>query len=391
MKYDFDEIIQRRNTNCVKWDRGYEDVLPMWVADMDFKAAQPIIDALQRKLESGIYGYTMHPEAYYQAIISWFERRHNWKLQKDWILFCPGIVPALNQLVKAFTEPGDKVIIQSPVYYPFYRVVTNNGCEVAVNPLKFEGSQYVMDYEDLEKKASDPKTKLLFLCSPHNPGGRVWTAEELTRLGEICLRNNVLVITDEIHCDLVYDGYKHVPFGSISEDFLKNSITCTAPSKTFNLAGLQVSNLIIPDKELRQRVKHTLEINEIGEPNIFAVESLIAAYNEGEEWLEQLMEYLKGNLQYLINYFKENFPSLKVIVPEGTYLIWVDCRELGLTSKDLNDFFLNKAKVWFNNGRMFGEDGEGFVRINIACPRTLLEEGLNRVKKAWGQVPIPKM
>ncbi len=381
MRYDFDEIIERRNTNCLKWDRGSEEVLPMWVADMDFKAAQPIIDALKGTLELGIYGYTIHPDAYYEAVLNWWERRHHWKLEKDWILFCPGIVPALNQLVKAFTEPGDKVIIQSPVYHPFYRVVTNNGCEVALNPLKHDGEKYVMNYEDLEKQASDPKTKLMFLCSPHNPVGRVWTVEELTKLGQICLKNGVLVISDEIHCDLIYEGYTHVPFASISEDFLKNSITCTAPSKTFNLAGLQVSNLIIPDKELRIKVKQTLEKNEIGEPNIFGVEALIAAYNEGEEWLVQLMEYLKGNLQYLIDFLKENIPSLKVTVPEATYLIWVDCRELGVNSKELNELFLNKAKVWFHNGRIFGEEGEGFVRINIACPRKLLEEGLERVKR----------
>ncbi|MBC8061255.1 MAG: pyridoxal phosphate-dependent aminotransferase [Clostridiaceae bacterium] len=380
MKYNFDEIILRRNTNCIKWDRGAEDVLPMWVADMDFKTAQPIIDALKGKLDSGVFGYTLHPDVYYDAIIGWWERRHNFTLKKDWLVFCPGVVPALSYIIRANTCQGDKVLLQSPVYYPFYRVITNNGCQVVDNPLKLVHESYEIDFEDLENKASDPKVKLMLLCSPHNPVGRVWTREELIRIGEICEKHKVLVIADEIHCDLIYKGYKHIPFASINEGFLMNSITCTAPSKTFNLAGLQVSNLIVPNKELRTKLKQILVVNEIGEPNVFSVNALIAAYNYGEEWLTQLMEYLEGNLKYLIDFVGSNMPALKVIKTEGTYLIWVDCRALGKSSKELNTLLIKNAKVWFNDGSTFGLNGEGFVRINIACPRELLVEGLNRIK-----------
>ena len=381
MKYNFDEIISRRNTNCIKWDRGEVDVLPMWVADMDFKAAQPIIDAMKEKLDSGIFGYTMHPDTYYNAIISWWDRRHGFKIKKDWVVFCPGIVPALSYLVRALTSHGDKVLLQSPVYYPFYRVITNNGCEVVDNPLKLVGEKYEIDFEDLESKASDPKVKLMLLCSPHNPVGRVWTKEELVKIGDICEKHQVLVIADEIHCDLVYKGYKHIPFAQINESFLMNSITCTAPSKTFNLAGLQVSNLIIPSRSLRMKFKQILEINEIAEPNVFSVDALIAAYNEGEEWLTQLIKYLEGNLKYLIGFIESNIPNLKVIKTEGTYLVWVDCRALGMSSKELDVLFTKNARVWFNNGSTFGLNGEGFVRINIACPRELLKEGLERAKR----------
>jgi len=386
MKYNFDEIIPRRNTNCIKWDRGEVDVLPMWVADMDFKAAAPIINALKGKLDCGIFGYTMQPEAYYDAIIAWWERRHDFKLKKDWIIFCPGIVPALSYIIRAFTKQGDKVLLQSPVYYPFYRVITNNGCEVVDNPLILKGEKYEIDFEDLESKASDPKVKLMLLCSPHNPVGRVWTKEELVRIGDICEKHQVLVIADEIHCDLVYKGYKHIPFAQINEDFLRNSITCTAPSKTFNLAGLQVSNLIVANKELRLKLKQILEVNEIGEPNVFSVDALIAAYNEGEEWLIQLIEYLEDNLKYLNDFIESNLPSLKVIKTEGTYLIWMDCRSLKRSSKELNTLLLKKAKVWFNDGSTFGLNGEGFVRINIACPRKLLIEGLERLKKVINEL-----
>jgi len=381
MNYNFDEIISRRNTNCIKWDRGAADVLPMWIADMDFKAAQPIIEALKEKLDGGIFGYTLQPEAYYNAVIGWWERRHDFKLKKDWLVFCPGVVPALSYIIRSFTRPGDKVLLQSPVYYPFYRVITNNGCEVVDNPLKLVNEKYEIDFKDLEIKASDPKVKLMLLCSPHNPVGRVWTKEELVKIGNICEKYKVLVVADEIHCDLIYKGHKHIPFAKINEGFLMNSITCTAPSKTFNLAGLQISNLIIPNKELRIKLKHTLELNEIGEPNVFGVDALIAAYDKGEEWLTQLLEYLEGNLNYLIDFIESNIPKLKVIKAEGTYLIWIDCRNLKMSSKEINTLFTKNAKVWFNDGSTFGLNGEGFMRINIACPRELLVEGLERIRR----------
>jgi len=381
MKYDFDKVISRRNTNCIKWDRGEADVLPMWVADMDFRTAKPIIEALEAKIATGIFGYTLHPGEYYDAIISWFNRRHGFMLKKDWLVFCPGIVPALYYIIRSFAEPGDKVLLQSPVYYPFYRVITNNGCEVVDNPLKLSNGKYEIDFEDLESKACDPRVKLMLLCSPHNPVGRVWTEEELVKIGNICEKYKVLVISDEIHCDLTYKGYKHIPFGKINEKFLMNSITCTSPSKTFNLAGLQVSNLIVPNPKLRTKLKNTLLVNEIGEPNIFSVGALIAAYNQGEEWLTQLIEYLEENLNYLIDFIENNIPKLKAIKIEGTYLIWVDCRKLLMSQKDLIELFTKSAKVWFNDGSTFGLNGEGFVRINIACPRELLIEAMERVKR----------
>ncbi|MDT8717204.1 pyridoxal phosphate-dependent aminotransferase [Clostridium sp. 19966] len=380
MLYNFDEVIERRNTNSVKWDRGQQDVLPLWVADMDFKAAEPIINALEGKIKEGIFGYTIHPKKYYEAVVSWMERRHNLHVEEDWILFCPGVVPALNFIIKALTNPGDKVMIQTPVYHPFYRVIKNNSCEVVENELIFDGNKYEMDYEDLEKKASDPKVKLMILCSPHNPVGRVWKEEELKRLGDICLRNNVIVVSDEIHNDLILGGNKHINFASINNEFSNNTITCTSPSKTFNLAGLQVSNIIIQNKEIREKVENILELNEIGEPNAFAVDALIAAYEQGEEWLNQLIRYLDKNVEYISDYLKENIPEIKLIKPEGTYLLWLDCRELGMKGEELNKFFMDKAKVWLNDGRMFGAKGEGFVRMNVACPKSIIEKALTKIK-----------
>jgi len=387
MIYNFDEIIERRDTSCIKWDRSNdEDVLPMWIADMDFKAAQPILDAVQRKLDIGIFGYTLHSKAYFDAISQWWGKRYNFKIEKDWIVFCTGVVPALSYVIRTFTEPGDKVLIQSPVYNAFYRVITNNKCETVVNDLIFNGEKYEIDFEDLQRKASDPKVKLFILCSPHNPAGRVWTKDELVRIGEICIEHGVLVIADEIHCDLVFGGYKYIPFASISEEFKMNSITCTSPSKTFNMAGLQVSNMIIPNGELKDKVKSTLYINEIGEINVIGEHALIAAYTQGEEWLEQLIEYLGDNLKYLNSFIKNNLPKLKVVSPEATYLIWIDCRKIGIKSKELTDKLLKDEKLWINPGSVYGENGEGFIRINIACPRELLVEGLKRFEKVVSQL-----
>lgn len=382
MTYNFDEIIERRITNCLKWNRAAEDVLPMWVADMDFKAPEPVLSALRSILDHGVFGYTIHPKSYYNAIINWFHRKHKWELKQDWILFCPGIVPALNHIVKAFLKQGEKVIIQAPVYHPFYRVVENNGCKVALNPLVFNGEKYEINYAELESLAKNDDTKMLFLCSPHNPVGRVWTKEELTKVGEICIKHNVLVVSDEIHCDLIYPGYTHIPFASLSEEFSNITVTCTAPSKTFNIAGLQVSNIIIENPDLRVKVKNTLAKNEIGEPNIFGVEALIAAYDNSEDWLEQLLVYLAANFSFLKSFISERLSELKVIEAEATYLIWIDCRKLGLTPMQLNEFLIKDAKLLLNNGEMFGQGGEGFIRMNIACPRELLIDGLTRLENA---------
>lgn len=382
MKYDFDKKVVRRNTGCIKWDLGDESVIPMWVADMDFETPQPVIDAVKKRAEHGIYGYSFLQDSYYEALINWMNKRHGWKVQKEWIAFAPGVVPAVNMLVRALTQPGDKVIIQSPVYYPFYKAVTNNGCQVIENPLIYEKGRYFMDFEDLERKIKDDRVKLLILCSPHNPVGRVWTREELTKLGNLCLKYEVLIISDEIHSDLIYSGNKHIPFASLSQQFAENSIVCTAPSKTFNLAGLQTSNIIIPNRKIRKLYDNVLESNGINEPNVFGIKACEAAYRDGEEWLHELLEYLEDNRDYLINYIESHIPEIKAIKPEGTYLVWLDCSKLGMKSEKLHEFFMEKAKVWFDEGYIFGCGGENFERVNIACPRATIEEALKRMEMA---------
>jgi cystathionine beta-lyase len=383
MKYDFNKEVIRRNTKSVKWDLAEEAVLPMWVADMDFEAPEAVSEAIIRRAGHAVYGYTKTDESYFDSIKNWWERRHNYKLEKEWIRFSPGVVPAVHMLIRALTEPGDKVIIQSPVYHPFFSAIRNNGCELVENPLLFEENRYIMDFIDLEAKVKDPKVKVMILCSPHNPVGRVWTKEELTRLGELCIANNVTVIADEIHCDLIYKEYKHIPFPSICEEFAQNCILCIAPTKTFNIAGIQASSVVIANDALRQKFDKMLQSIGGLSPNIFAMEATEAAYNYGEQWLDELLDYLKVNLDLLTEYLTEKIPAMKVIKPEGTYLVWVDCREMGMSPKELNKFFLKTAKVWFNEGNIFGSSGEGFVRINIACQRSILKEGLERLIKAF--------
>jgi len=393
MRYNFDEVIDRTKYHSVKWDdlettfgAVPKDVLPMWVTDMEFRSPQPVIEAIKKAAEHGIYGYTSRPDSYYQAIIDWMERRHNWKVKKDWLAFSPGVVPALSFIIRAFCKPGDKVIVQQPVYYPFFRVIENNGCHVVNNPLKLSNKKYFMDYQDLEKKVDDPRVKLLILCSPHNPVGRVWQKEELIILGEICLEHNIIVVSDEIHADILFEGYKHLPFASISPAFAHHSITCTAPSKTFNLAGLQTSTIIIPNKKYYKIYNNILDGFALDENNVFGLVSLEAAYRDGEEWLEQLLSYLNGNLKFLMKYFKERIPKIKVIKPEGTYLVWLDCRQLGLSAKDLNNFMINKVRIVLDDGCWFGTEGESFMRINIACPRSILEEGFKRIERAVNSI-----
>lgn len=389
MKYNFDEVIERTKCHSVKWDELEttfgdipKDVLPMWIADMEFRSPQPVIEAIKKANEHGIYGYTSRPLSYYQAIIDWMEKRHNWKIKKDWIAYSPGVVPALSFIIRAFCQAGDKVVVQPPVYYPFFRVIENNGCHVVNNPLKLSNKKYFIDWEDLERKVDDPRVRLLILCNPHNPVGRVWQKEELIILGEICLKHNIIVVSDEIHADILFKGYKHIPFASISPAFAHNSITCTAPSKTFNLAGLQTSTIIIPNKKYYKIYENILDSLALNENNVFGLVALEAAYRYGEEWLEQLLSYLNENLEFLMKYFKEGIPKIKVIKPEGSYLVWLDCRQLGLNAKDLNNFMIKKAGVALDDGYWFGTEGKGFMRINIDCPRSFLEEGLGRIEKA---------
>lgn len=381
MKYEFDQLINRRNTNSVKWDSTPENILPMWLADMDFRTATPIIQALEKRVQHGIFGYASIPDAYYEAEVSWCVKRHAFKIKKEWIEVTTGVIPALSAIVKAFTEPGDKVLIQSPVYNYFYSSIINNRCDVIRNELKYNGASYEIDFEDFERKAADEKVKMFILCNPHNPVGRVWTSSELLRVGEICLKHNVLVVVDEIHRDLIYRGSKHIPFASMNEAFLMNSITCTAPSKPFNLAGLKTSNIIVANEEYRKKVNRSLNDNEAIEPNAFGIEALIAAYNQGEEWLDQLMDYLQGNRDTLISFINERIPQLKVIIPEATYLVWMDCSSLGIGSEELCNKIFEEGFLRINNGHTYGDTGDGFIRMNIACPRALLIEGLERLER----------
>lgn len=382
--YNFDEIVERRGTNCEKWDGlkelyGRDDLLPLWVADMDFSAPPAISSALEKRGEHNIYGYTYCGDEYYEAVIGWMSRRHNWDIKKEWIVFTPGVVPALSLAIKAFTKPGDKVIIQSPVYHPFYDVIGNNGRHIVNNPLIYKDGKYTMDYEDLEEKI-DSRTRILLLCNPHNPVGRVWTKEELNKLGEICLKNDIIIISDEIHFDIVYKDYNHTVMANISPEIRENCIVCTAPSKTFNIAGLQMSNIIIPNDKLRNRYKTEFENSRISGPNIFGIEALIAAYNNSEDWLDKLLVYLEGNRDYLINFVKERIPQIKVIKPEGTYLAWVDCSGLNMDPAELRDFFVNKCRLALNAGEMFGKEGQTFQRFNIGCPQAILGEALIRIE-----------
>lgn len=385
MKYNFDEIVLRRGSNSYKWDSAKEDdVLPMWVADMDFRTAPSIIDAMAKRVQHGVFGYTKVPQAYFDAVTGWFGRRHHFMIQKEWILFTSGVVPALSAVIKALTKPGDKVIVQTPVYNCFFSSIRNDECEMVANELIYKDGTYSIDFDDLERKAADPKAKLMLLCSPHNPAGRVWTREELQRIGDICVRNQVIVVSDEIHCDLVYPGHTHISFASLSNEFLQNSVTCTAPSKTFNLAGIQVANIIAADEDIRRRIDKALNVNEVCEINAFAVEALIAAYTGGEEWLEELKLYLYDNYIVLCDFFREHLPHLQVLPLEATYLVWVDCSALKQTSEEITRTLLEKEKLWLNEGTMYGAAGEGFIRINIATQRENLIKGSHKIKKIYG-------
>lgn len=378
MKYDFDKTIDRRATNSYKWDSAPEGVLPMWVADMDFRTAPAIIDALQKRVAHGIFGYTRVPDAYYDAVTSWFSRRHGWDIDREWIIYTSGVVPAVSAGIKALTVPGDKVIVQTPVYNCFFSSIRNNGCEIVSNPLRRTADTYEMDFDALERCAADPRAKVMLLCNPHNPAGRVWTPDELTRLGNICLRNGVTVVADEIHCELVYQGFKYTPFASLSDAFLHRSVTCLSPSKAFNIAGLQIANIVAFDNDLRSRIDKAININEVCDVNPFGVAATIAAYNEGEEWFNQLVDYLHGNYEAMAEFCRRELPEFPITRLEGTYLVWMDCSSLGMPSDALEHALLDDARLWLNAGTMYGAEGEGYMRWNIACPRSVMLDGLNR-------------
>jgi cysteine-S-conjugate beta-lyase len=386
MHYNFDEIVDRKNTSSVKFDLRdkifrNEDVIPMWVADMDFKTPPFIMEALRKRLEHEILGYSFISPSVFGSIVNWIRSRHNWEIQRDWICFSPGIVPAINLLILAFTEPGDKVIVQTPVYFPFFSAVENHGRQLVFNPLIYSNGKYKMDFDDLESKI-DGTTKMLILCNPHNPTGNVWPEEAVRRIGEICLANHVLLVSDEIHSDLIYKGHRHIPSASLSDDIAANTVTCMAPSKTFNLAGLSTSFLVIPDEKLRITYEKKLDQIHIGAGNIFGFVAMEAAYTHGSEWLGQLMEYLEGNLEFLKHFIERHIPKVRVIEPEATYMVWLDCTLLKMPPSVLKEFMINKAGLGLSDGPLFGKQGEGFQRINIGCPRSVLYEALLRLQAA---------
>ncbi|MBN1414954.1 MAG: PatB family C-S lyase [Bacteroidales bacterium] len=386
MKYDFDTPVARENTSSAKYDLrkeifGRSDVIPLWLADMDFQTPGFIIEALKRRLQHEILGYSFPPDSFYDAIINWNRRRHEWVIKKEWIGFSPGVVPALNLLVMALTKPGDKIIVQPPVYFPFFSAVENHGRILVNNPLYYDQGEYRMDLKQLVL-CLDDKVTMIFLCNPHNPTGNVWEKEVLMELANLCAERNIIMVSDEIHSDLIYPRYRHIPLASLSSAIAGHTITCLAPSKTFNLAGLSTSYLVISNPELKKKYDAMLDLVHVGAGNIFGFTALEAAYNEGDEWLEQLMEYIGDNLRFLTDFLREYIPPIKVVKPAATYMVWLDCREMGLGVKELRDFMIHKAGLGLSDGPLFGQGGEGFQRINIACPRATLEKALCRLQDA---------
>lgn len=387
MKYNFDDVVERKGTNSFKWDMneeyyGNSDVIPMWVADMDFPCADPIIEAMRERLNHKIFGYSVRDKSYYEAVISWLKKRHNWDVNEEELVFCPpGVIMAINVLIQLLSNPGDNIIVQTPTYDPLFDSIEGNNRKVIKNSLKIENGRYVMDFEDLESKI-DKDTKMLILCSPHNPVGRVWSKEELLKLGEICLKNNIFVVSDEIHFDIVYNEYNHIPFSSISEEIAQNSVVCFSTNKTFNLGGLQLATLVIANEDIREKFNKAICTYQTRLDNTFGAVALEAGYNEGEEWLEQVIGYIKGNLEFAKKYISENIPEVKYFEPEGTYMMWLDFRELKFTPIELRNFLVNDANVALCDGYEFGKEGEGFMRMNIACPRSTLELALNNISDA---------
>lgn len=382
--YNFDREIDRKNTNSLKYDFAVErgrdvDVLPLWVADMDFQAPKPVLDALQNAVSHGIFGYSEVKGEYFDALYRWFDSRFDWQPKSEWLVKTPGVVFALAMAVRALTKEGDSVLIQPPVYYPFFEVIRDNNRKIVESPLLLTDGHYEIDFDDLEEKIASQNVKLFLLCSPHNPVGRVWTKEELQKLGELCDRYHVFVVADEIHCELVYEGHDYTPFASLSERFRQNSVTCVSPSKAFNLAGLQIANIIAADEGVRRRIDRAININEVCDVNPFGVIATIAAYNEGGAWLDALRKYLWENYEYLYRFFEQRLPQYPVLPLEGTYLVWIDCRASSIGSDATTLRLQEEQKLMVNSGTLYGPGGEGFIRLNIACPRTLLADGLERI------------
>lgn len=382
--FNFDKQVCRKNSNCAKWDilkvLGNENAIPLWVADMDFEVDPSIKANIEKRLQHEVFGYTFLGESYYNAVISWMKRRHDWDVKKEWIKFTPGVVPGINYIIGAFTNPGDEVIIQTPVYHQFFKVIENNDCKVVENPLINENGVYSIDFEDFENKITE-KTKIFLLCSPHNPIGKVWKEEELRRLGEICLKHNILIISDEIHSDLIFGENKHTVFSTLSKEIEDITIVCTAPNKTFNIAGLHTANIIVPNEELRNKFAKHLEKLCISGPTIFGAIAQESAYSNGEEWYQGLMEYLRGNIDFAVEFIETRIPKLKVQYPEGTYLLWVDFSALGIEGEELYQRLIKEAGVILNKGSIFGKGSDLYQRINLGTSRDVIKEALERIEK----------
>ena len=380
MKYDFDTVIPRRGTNSYKWDTpGSEEVLPMWVADMDFRTAPEIIEAMQKRLEHGVFGYAKTPGAYFEATMRWFERRHGWRMQREWMLNTTGVVPAISAILQGLATPGERVITLTPVYNCFFSSIRNSGCELADCPLHYEGGRYSIDYAALEAAAAHPAAKYLLLCNPHNPSGRVWQRGELEEVDRICRRHGVFVISDEIHCEMLSPGFCYTPYATVTAEASRGSVTCVSPSKSFNIAGIQMANIVCEDADVRRRIEHALEVNEVADMNVFAVPALIAAYEKGEPWLNALNAYFHENDVAFRAYFAEHMPQYVIPPKEASYLEWVDCTASGMDGDEVARRLLEEAQLMVNPGSLYGSGGRPFIRVNIACPRTLLMQGLEKL------------
>ena len=387
MGFDFDTVVNRKGTNSLKYDfskeRGKpEDILPLWVADMDFPTAPPILERLEKTVRHGIFGYSEGKEDYFQAVSGWYREHFQWEVERKWLVKTPGVVFAIAAAIRAFTKEGDSILLQQPVYYPFREAIIDNKRNLVNSPLQMVNGHYEIDFDDFERKIKENHVKMFLLCSPHNPGGRVWKEWELRKIGDICVENDVIVVSDEIHSDFVWEDHKHLIFSSLSPEYAQRTITCTSPSKTFNLAGLQISNIFIPNQKMRRAFRQQMAAVGYSQVGIMGLVAGQAAYEKGEEWLLAVKDYIWDNFLFLKEYIEKYMPQIPVIVPEGTYLVWLDFRELGLTEAEREKLIVNKARLWLDSGAMFGEDGEGFERINIACPRKILERALEQLREA---------
>ncbi|MCI8938316.1 MAG: pyridoxal phosphate-dependent aminotransferase [Lachnospiraceae bacterium] len=380
MTYEFDKIVDRRGTNSLKWDVS-EGELPMWVADMDFQVAPEIKAAILKRAEHGVFGYSIIPKEWYDAYIKWWDRRHHFRMEKDWLLFVTGVIPAISSAVRRLTAVGENVLVQTPVYNQFFTSIVNNGRNVAEAPLRYDKQNYYIDFKELEQKLADPDTTLMLLCNPHNPVGKIWDKETLAKIGELCFKHHVKVLSDEIHCDLTAPKREYVPFASASELCRNISVTCITPTKTFNLAGIQTAAIAIPDEVLRHKMQREIMIDDVAEPNAFAVDAAIAAFNEGEAWLDALRDYVDGNKRLVSTFLKENLPDIKIVHAEATYLVWLNLSTLQGSGKEIGGFLREKTGLYLTDGGLYGRGGENFLRMNLACPRSVVEDGLRRMRE----------